>query len=513
MKLKTLLLSMSVMASAPAFATVYYVSPSGAGSKDGSSWENAFGVEEFRVKAAANVNGDVYNFEGGLYDLSGGTVIFKTATGATLIGNADGERTVFSGDKNGNNNPDAADANRLIRFQTNTVNGDSKNAITVENIDFTCVYTQADDNTTNMGAFAVDNCGDVLVKNCRFYNNWAQGSLGGAAAYLYRSTVKFTDCMFYNNSANYKGGAIRIFSDKANKGITTFENCVIKNNKNYHGFGGAIFMGHGNSLNIVNSTITGNSAVSDGAAIYFTGYETSHPRQVRIVNSTIAGNVTSAADDAQIVSTQSAHLNLANSIITSDDAVAAVKFKGDVASEFFAFVSGGYNFVGNVIDAVSNELPWQDSDEHGDACTYSAIFGSNTLDRDNVIMPARFYAGATGAEVAAAVAEWGLPSGLDFSVDQLGNLRQGEVTPGAYAAKKESLTTGIADVTISRDRAVLVSLGAGLYAVDGFNGSVSVYNVNGALVKTAKSDEIDLSSLVNGLYIIQAADAIFKVIR
>ena len=51
---------MTAMASMPAFAATYYVTPDGAGTKDGSSWENAFGVAEFRTKASTNVNGDVY---------------------------------------------------------------------------------------------------------------------------------------------------------------------------------------------------------------------------------------------------------------------------------------------------------------------------------------------------------------------------------------------------------------------------------------------------------------------
>lgn len=504
---------MSLMTAAPTFAATYYITPEGAGAKDGSSWENAFGVDEFRAQAAANVNGDVYYFQGGLYNLSASTVVFKTATGATLIGNTDGERTVFSGDKDGNNNPDATDAARLIRFQANTVNGNSSNAIVVENIDFTCVYTYVDNDATNMAAFAVDNSGDVLVKNCRFYNNWAQGTRGGAAAFLYRSTVKFVDCMFYNNSANYRGGAIRIYSDNVNKGITTLENCVIKNNRNYHNLGGAIFMGHGNSLNIINSTITDNRAVSDGAAIYHNGYSSAHHCELRIVNSTIADNITTQADDAQIVSTQSAHLNIANSIVTSDDAVAAFLFKGDTANDAFAFVSGGYNYVGRIVDAVEKEIAWDESDSHGDACSYSSIFADNTLNSDNVIVPATFTLGATGAQVTDAVASWGLPDGLDLTVDQLGNNRGSDMTPGAYAAEKNAVTTGIEDITIGQDTPCLINFGNGLYAVERFAGSVSVYNISGSRVLTADADEIDLGKLNAGLYIIKAGNTIFKVIR
>lgn len=51
MRLKNLLLSFGAFAVAPAFATTYYVTPEGAGNKDGLTPENAFGVEEFREQA------------------------------------------------------------------------------------------------------------------------------------------------------------------------------------------------------------------------------------------------------------------------------------------------------------------------------------------------------------------------------------------------------------------------------------------------------------------------------
>ena len=56
MRLKNLLLSFGAFAVVPAFATTYYVTPEGAGNKDGLTPENAFGVEEFREQALKNVD-------------------------------------------------------------------------------------------------------------------------------------------------------------------------------------------------------------------------------------------------------------------------------------------------------------------------------------------------------------------------------------------------------------------------------------------------------------------------
>lgn len=507
---------MLAMASVPSFAATYYVTPDGAGEKDGSSWENAFGVAEFRAQAEANANGDIYMFEGGLYNLSEKTVVFKTATGATLIGNAEGERTVFSGDKNGNNIGDSGDANRLIRFETVTANGNTSRTVLIENIDFTCVNTYYDTETTQtIGALVFLNSGDALVRGCRFYKNNAQGSLGGPATYVMYSTVKYENCMFHDNTAKSRGGAIRIYSNNASKGIVTLENCVLNNNSVSENLGGAIFMGHGNSLNIINSTITGNSAEKGrGAVLYFNGYAADHHREVRIVNSTIAGNTCGdTTDDAQIVSTNAAHINIVNSIITSDENVAAIKFVGTSANEAFEFVSGGFNYVGSVIEPAENEMVWAETDTHGNECTYSSIFKENKLNEDNVIKPAEFYLGATGEEVATAVSEWGLPEGLDLTVDQLGNPREGKVTPGAYAVKKDELSTGVIDAINDLDNASLIKLGNGMYAVEGIEGVATVYNAHGQMVMKADASGIDMSSLAKGLYIINAGNANFKVIK
>ena len=112
-----------------------------------------------------------------------------------------------------------------------------------------------------------------------------------------------------------------------------------------------------------------------------------------------------------------------------------------------------------------------------------------------------------------AVASWSLPADLDLTVDQLGNERTGEVTPGAYAYEKPDNTTGIEEITGNADAASLISLGAGLYQIEGCDSAVSVYNISGINVMTTNSSSIDLSSMAAGLYMIKAGNTIFKVIK
>lgn len=481
-------------------AATYYVSPEGSGAKDGSSVDNAFGVAEFSARAADNSNGDIYYFAGGTYIIPT-TVVFKVGTGATLYGNAEGDRTVFSGDLNDNAYADADDAGRLVRFQANTVHGNSANAILISNIDFTCVYTNTDDSSNNAGALAIDNSGDVLVENCNFYDNWAQGQQGGAAAFLYRSTVKFEGCTFSGNKANYRGGAIRINSNANTKGLITFENCVIKNNLTYHDLGGAIFAANFNSINIVNSTVYGNCATQGrGAAIYFNGKNGDYPRLLRVVNSTIAGNTVGedVEADGQIGSTQAANIYVANSIIPSSGNCGSIFLNGAEASEDFLVESGGFNYVGNVESAVEVEIAWKETDHVGEGCIYSDIFGENIINSDGVVIPVKFYAGATGAEVTAATADWDLSEGLALTADQLGNPRSGEVCMGALALTSEQIKEGEGDNSGVED------------TVAASDETVTVYNLMGVAVKRDVKWESVVGNLPTGVYIVNGRKVLIR---
>ena len=119
MKFKSLLLAFIVGASAQAFAAEYYVTPEGAGSKDGSSWENAFDTEAFRTQALNNADGDIYNLAAGTYNPSE-CVVFKKGTYAIVKGNPEGDRTIFSGLKHSGSSPQNGDLSRLMRMQTVT---------------------------------------------------------------------------------------------------------------------------------------------------------------------------------------------------------------------------------------------------------------------------------------------------------------------------------------------------------------------------------------------------------
>lgn len=544
MNLKNLLISAAALASAPLFATTYYVTPEGAGTKDGSSWENAFDVEAFREQALKNVDGDIYNLAGGTYKPSA-CIIFKKATYATINGSTDGTRTILSGDQDNNGYPTNKDLSRLLRFQTVTGNGNTSKPVKINNVDFTSVFTNMDtDNTDDgdktkgvggIGALYIDNCGYVTITGCRFYSNWADGKLGGAAVHARRSQCIFEGCTFSGNNANYSGGAVRLSSDKPEKGNTTFLNCVFKNNTNYHDKGGAIYMSTGATLNIINTTISGNKASAVGSAIFAesNAEDNNHPCAVRIINSTIAGNtITGDAQSGQIASTQSANIRIVNSIVVSNnDKTADFHFAGATASDKFSFISGGYNYVGSVVDEAApatevapavraeaeTKINWQESDNFGAGCTYASIFGENKLNSDNVIVPVKYVAGATNAQLTSAVSTWNLPADIDLTTDLNGKARPDGSMPGSFAiteAEIPSLPTSVIEtIETSADAPRLVKKGNGIYAIEGAAEGITVYTINGTTVVSTSGNTVDLSSFANGMYILRSGNAAFKVMR
>ena len=99
--------------------------------------------------------------------------------------------------------------------------------------------------------------GSGTVENCNFTNNSAD--YAGGAIHMYSGSVE--NCIFINNTARY-GGAIRFY----NNGTTT--NCNFTNNKviGINPWGGAICFS--NIGNITNCNFAGNTA-EDGGAVCF----------------------------------------------------------------------------------------------------------------------------------------------------------------------------------------------------------------------------------------------------
>lgn len=450
----------------------HYISVTGDGSNDGSSWDNAMPFSTLCENIDTYANGDVFYFKEGTYVFSAPLKV--TGKGYTFIGGFASELTgtsnetptyptatptVFSGDVNGDGVASNGDADCLLSFKTDTKNGDETKKVVLKGLELTCAYSQTSpgNNATARGALHLDNCGWVEVDNCRFYGNVAEEpaegnakQVGGMAFTSHRSLSVFNDCEFTDNKATSRGGAIKLTSDNKEKGKTTFNRCLIARNTIKNDLGSAICMQHGAYLQIVNSTVTGNAGPDGEAAIFATGTDDSHLRYVYIVNSTVAGN--GAAP--QIEMTSDANLFVANSIIVSDGDAAALSVSTTKES-----VSGGMNIVGS--DAAGT-LTWGDTDDAQAGNNYAKIFGENVLGDNGVIEPLAETGKYTAAALAEAIADWGI--GVDVTVDQTGKTRADGSTPGAYAKTTPSGIQGVEAVEEAGDGAYYTLQGVKLGA-------------------------------------------------
>lgn len=286
-----------------ASATDYYVSPDGAGTKDGTSWENAWDLTTFQGKCSQNntnfANRDNVYFAAGTY-VPTATLYFNM--GVNLLGAEGVERTVFSGDKTLIGQSGKRD--RLFQISTATLNGDTEKPINISNIDFKDLsLTQNGDGDATVGAIYMDNSGAlVTIKNCNFTNIDNAGQ-GGSALLARRSTVKFVDCTFTNIKAKNRGVVARLFSNNTNKGFTTFEHCYFADNEatgTTDAPCGLVIMHHGQELNFSNCTFVNNKINGKGASIWNgTAPDAIYARALNVTNCLFYNN--SSADNLNVV--------------------------------------------------------------------------------------------------------------------------------------------------------------------------------------------------------------------
>lgn len=430
----TLLLAGMLCASV-SFATDYFVSVEGAGSKDGSSWENAIDFATMYGKINDYEDGDVFYFQGGMYVPTAVTVITK---GYSFIGG-------FAKDLEGTEHEvtypsetptifSAAGKNGLIAF-----GGDFdkdpfiSTPIVIKGIDFTQVVIPAGD--TNKSALHLGKCNDVKVENCNFYDNVSNevktvGDSGGPASLCISSNVVFKECQFYNNSANGRGGAVKLKGVQNKTGETTFDRCLFKENKVAY-MGSAIFMNHGQQLNIVNSLIENNEstdATGELGAI-FVVTPGNYDNKLRIVNSTIANN----HGGAQVLGRNGADIVIANSIIVGDGESSAIKIaqnNGTISDpKSSQSLSKGYNIIGKYIGKTADAPAWQTTDKVSEENTVATVFGANQVTDG----PEKCTVAVTPELLATAVADWGISQ--DLTVDINGKARGESFVPGAIAAE------------------------------------------------------------------------------
>lgn len=404
MNLKTFTLSLLVMAT-PAIASAadYYVSPAGAGEKNGTSAENAWGIDElleqFNSTNAANFqNGDNVYFAAGKY-VSTTTLYVKM--GINLIGAEGAERTVFNGDANGDGEINEGDRDRVFQINTAVGVGTTEKCVTITNIDFEGLYIAQGGNDTK-GAIYLDNCGaEVTVSKCNFKNLINSGQ-GANAFFSKRSTLKVVDCTFTGNKAANRGVVARLQGD-IKKGWTTFERCLFADNEATGAAGdpcGIVMMQHGQQMNFVNCSFINNKVNGKGSCIWDgTAPDGNYSRILNVVSCTFADNSSAAeaeADQMEILLNATSKANILNSIVLG----------GITAGDNIALQ-------GNITDKTRKE-----------------VFGDNVL-TDGVLAPIAKNETMEGFAAAVEALDPAINPAADITLDQTGAVRENNVI-GAY---------------------------------------------------------------------------------
>jgi len=262
-------------------AAVKYVTPSGAGTKDGSSWENACGNAEFITNLPLASSGDEFWIAAGVYkptmNTTDRTAAFQLKDGVALYGGFAGIETlltqrnwvanvtILSGDIDSN------DSQTPVITDIATVTGNTSNSHNVvkgttgATLDgFTITAGYADNGSSYpyyMGGGMFNGSSSPMVTHCTFAGNHAMQ--GGGMFNIYSSNPTVTGCTFTGNSASVIGGGM--CNDSSMSPMVT--NCTFSGNKAAVN-GGGIFNKSGSGATVTHCTISGNSANSGGGGIY-----------------------------------------------------------------------------------------------------------------------------------------------------------------------------------------------------------------------------------------------------
>lgn len=229
---------------------LYFVSVSGDGDMDGSSWENAIDLEGLRVLLTDNTDlsdvtvclaegkyiigreaGAGLNLTKNIKSVVGG---FSASSAGTEVTTRDIKqyKTIFSGDVNGDSMPDDGDCCMFI------VSG---GASRFDGITFECGYI--DD---NLSAINEQGAGPVFgikgptsttcveAVDCIFQNNLSNASgnsgsvAGGTCAVVSKGYFKAKNCQFLGNKCKSRGGAVRLMNDNA---VAFFDKCYFSGNQ------------------------------------------------------------------------------------------------------------------------------------------------------------------------------------------------------------------------------------------------------------------------------------------
>ena len=265
---------------------IFYVTETGMGNMDGSSWVNAYADVQTAIDAAESAGGGEVWIAKGTYK-HGSAMTMKNSV--AIYGGFAGTETSKEERVVGNNTILDGEGKYKVFYNNYTEENPLTNSAKLDNVTIQNGYaSDGNDNsssTADYGAGMYNYYASPEITNCTFSHNSA--SFGGGGMYnSYSSSPTLTNCTFSHNSAYYGGGMFNY--EYTGTCSPTLTNCTFASNS-ASSSGGVMYNSY-SSPTLTNCTFSNNSASSGG--VMYNSYSTP-----TLTNCILWGNTASAADE------------------------------------------------------------------------------------------------------------------------------------------------------------------------------------------------------------------------
>ncbi len=345
MKTTTLILAL-ISFSFPSFATIRYVTSTGAGAQNGTSWANAAPGSSLQTLINASGSGDEIWVACGTYfptNTANRNLAFSLKNGLTIYGSFEGTEITLS------ERVFACGACSILSGAIGAAGNADNSYHVISN-------PVGINNTAVVDGFVVQDANDNRSPSITdglgggFYNN------GGNGGNMCSPTIR--NCVIRNNFAQFGAG---IFNSGHTGGNASpmISNCIITQNTAYLGGGGIDNFGLAGTASptITNSLIYANTAVQRAGGMYCWAGNNGNANPT-IINSVFANN--SAVDGGGLVSDRG-NSPPGSFSGNSNPVIFNSIFWGNTASgtgpQFFLIGSGTFNATYSTIDITNQNAP------------------------------------------------------------------------------------------------------------------------------------------------------------
>ncbi len=256
--------------------TIHYVTPTGAGTKDGLSWTNAYEGGQLQTAINASASGDMVWVASGTYKPTTGTdrtISFQLKEGVKVYGGFAGtetqinqrnwktNETILSGDLNGDDVVTGSGSTLSITNNSeNSYHVFYHNDLGLTSATVLDGFTITGGNAYNFGGGMINYNSSPTLENMKFIHNYAAS---GGGIYNDLSNCTITNSIFTQNIAiDYGGGIYNSF----------YSNPLLKNVAITQNTGGGIFNSINSSPTLTNVTLAGNFSTFKGGGMYNENY-------------------------------------------------------------------------------------------------------------------------------------------------------------------------------------------------------------------------------------------------